>query len=48
MSEFRPENILPAMVWGRLSPPEMVRSRAGHSSVLRCEEVIPDFDENGK
>jgi len=25
----------------------MVRSRAGYSSVLRCEEVIPEFDENG-
>jgi len=25
----------------------MVRSIAGYSSVLRCEEVIPDFDENG-
>lgn len=25
----------------------MVGSIAGHSSVLRCEEVIPDFDENG-
>ncbi|WP_236739270.1 DUF6932 family protein [[Phormidium ambiguum] IAM M-71] len=25
----------------------MVRSKAGHRSVLGCEEVIPEFDENG-